>query len=140
MTKEDLNPAEGKQYGNEFLFNHRMAIIFSRIATISPFILFPFLSFYFQNWWLLFGILIANIGGMLSINRIWIILSIIILITYTLIYGFIWNNYVNVYFSHYLFGHITFYFSNYYQKKLEKTKSDIDYQVGKQLNGRFDEK
>ena len=27
MTKEDLNPEEGKKYGNEFLFNHRMAYL-----------------------------------------------------------------------------------------------------------------
>jgi hypothetical protein len=70
MTEENLNLPEGKQYGNEFLSNHRNVIIFSRISTISPLIIFPLLSFYFHDWWFLLGILFSYIGGFFSIKPI----------------------------------------------------------------------
>jgi hypothetical protein len=132
MTKENFNLPEGKQYGNEFLSNHRNAVMFSRISTISPLIIFPSLSFYFHDWWLLLGILFSHIGGFLSIKQLWIIIVLILTISYSLIFGFVSNSYVNIFFLCYTYGHITFSLGRYFENKLEETKSKIKNQVENQ--------
>jgi hypothetical protein len=134
MTKENFNlPPEGKQYGNEFLSNHKNILISNRISTLSPFIIFPVISFCFHDWWLLLGILFSNIGGMLSIANIWIVIALIITIAYSLIFGFVWNSYANIFFLCYTYGHITFSISRYFINKLEETKSKITKQVDRQM-------
>jgi len=123
-----------KQYGNEFLSNHIKAKIFSKISTTSPVIIFPLLSFYFHDWWILLGILFAYAGGLLSIKRIWILIAVSLTIIYSLIFGFALNSYENIYFICYLYGHITFSIGAYFINKYEKTKSDMDSQIEKQVH------
>ncbi len=133
MAKE--SPREWKQYGNEFLSNHNKAMIFSKISTTSPLIIFPLLSLYIHDWWLLFGILFSYLGGLLSeIRRSWILIVIIYIIFYALKFGFMENRYVNIFFLCYLYGHITFSLGTYFIKRFDKTKSDIDNQVQQMLD------
>jgi|ERR1035437_1610058 hypothetical protein len=132
MVKDNLQ--DEKQYGDEFLSNHRRAKFFSKISTISPIIIFPLLSLYFQDWWLLFGILFSYMGGLLSIKSIWLIIIIVLTIVYSLISGFVLNSYINILFLCYLYGHITFSLGNYFLNKFENTKSDIENQGYKMLD------
>jgi len=139
MSKDNFDLQGEKQYGNEFLSSHKNVIIFSRIATTSPFIIFPLLSFYFHDWWLLLGILFSYIGGTLSLKQIWIIIVIVLTIIYSFKFGFIWNSYVNIFFLFYLYGHITFTLSRYFSIKFEKTKSNIKNQLDNQVNQMLDD-
>lgn len=125
MTPTEEPISEGKQYGNEFMSNYYMSTIFTRISTTSPFIIFPLLSLYFHNWYLLFGILFCLIGGFLSINKVWVIIVFVLTILYWVIVGFIWKSYVNVFFLCYLYGHITFYLGKFFIDKFEGTKTKI---------------
>jgi hypothetical protein len=133
MAKE--KPREWKQYGNEFLSNLNKAMIFSKISTTSPIIIFPLLSLYFHNWWFLFGILFSYLGGLLSeIKRIWILIVIIYIIFYALKFSFMENMYVNIFFLCYLYGHIIFSLGTYFIKSFDKTKSKTENQVHQMLD------
>lgn len=131
---EEENLPTGKQYGNEFLSNHRNLVIASRISTTSPVIIFPILALIFHNWWLLLGIPFSYLGGLLSIQVIWLIIASVFTVVYLIINSFILNSYVNIFFLCYAYGHLTFYFGRYYEKKLEKTKTTIKNNLDSQVS------
>jgi hypothetical protein len=133
MLQEDPYPPEGKQFGNEFLKNHSKQILFSKISTISPMIIFPLLSFYFQNWWLLLGILFWNLGGFLSMNNIPLAIALILTISYNAIFGFALTSYVNIFFCCFVLGFIAFTVSSYQMLKFEKTKLKIKEEIDSQF-------
>src|ERR1035437_2489873 len=132
MAEDNLQDL--KQYGDEFVSNYRRAKIFSKISITSPIIIFPLVSLYFQDWWLLLGILFSYIGGELSSKTIWLIIVIVLTIVYSLISGFVLNSYINIFFLCYLYGHIAFSLGNYFLNKFENTKSDIENQGYKMLD------
>jgi hypothetical protein len=115
----------GKQYGNEFLSNHRKVIISSRISTTSPFIIFPILALIFHNWWLLLGIPFSHLGGLLSIRVIWLIIAFTFTFIYLIINRFMLNSYVSIFFLCYAYGHLTFTLGRYFEKKFERTKLNM---------------
>jgi|ERR1035438_4621418 hypothetical protein len=129
MTKENISQPEEHQFGNEFLLAHRNVIISTRISTLSPLIIYPLLSLYFHDWLLLLGIVFSHLGGLLSIKKIWIIVAMVITISNSLIYGFIFDSYVNIFFLCYTYGHITFSIGRFYLKKFEDTKVKIQKQI-----------
>ena len=133
MPTENFNLSEGKQYGNEFLSNRRNAIISSRISTMSPLIIFPLMSYYFHDWWLLLGIVFSMVGGFFSIKPIWIIIALVLTISYSLKFGFVWNSYANIFFLCYTYGHITFSIGRYFDNKFEETKSKMGNQIKNQV-------
>ncbi len=138
MTKENLNSPEDKQYGGyeqEFMFNNYLSMIFNKLSGISPYIIFPILSLYFHNWWLLLGILFSIIGRVLSVKLIWILIALVLTITYSLIFGFVLDSYVNIFFLCYSYGHITSSLDRYFEQKLGITKI----KMGKQANQMFDD-
>ena len=129
MTKENFNLPEGKQYGNEFLSNHKKIMIFTKISTWSPLIIFPLLAFYYGDWWLLLGIFFSSIGAFFSANPLNIIIILVLTISYSLIFGFLLNSYPNIFFLSYAYGHFTYSFVRYFEKKLGETKSKIKNQA-----------
>ncbi len=123
--------AEAKDYGNKFKSYHRNHFVFNRIATISPFIIFPLFALYFHNWWLLLGIVFANLGGILSFFPIFLILAFIIIIIFSIKYGFELNSYLNIMFLFYLYGHITFTLDRHFKAQMEQTKSLMNEEINK---------
>jgi len=123
--------AEAKDYGNKFKSYHRKNVVFKRIATTSPLIIFPLLALYFHNWWLLLGIVFANLGGLLSLIPIFLILAFVITIICSIKYGFVLNSYFNIMFLFYLYGHITFTLGRHFELQIEKTKSLMDEEINK---------
>ena len=137
MTEENSNLPEGKQYGNEFLSNHFKSVIFTRISTTSPIIIFPILSLCFHDWYLLFGILFSYFGGFLSIQKIWIIIVLVLTVLYSLIFGFVLKSYVNIFFLCYLYGHITFSLGRYFMDKVKETKSKMEKEMEIHMNQKY---
>lgn len=134
-NEEEINFAiQGKQNAREFYLNHTYATLFNQIARISPIIIFPLLSLYLNNWWLLFGILITYIGGMLFNKPIFAIIILVIAILYSLKYGFALRNQTIIFFFSYLYGHITVSISKYFLKRVEKTKMKMRDSVDKEMS------
>lgn len=123
--------SETKQYGNEFLNNHSRAVFYSRISTTSPLILIPLLSFFLHDWWILLGIIFCYIGQLLSMSRVWLFVFFILIIVYSITYGFHLKNYINIYFLCFLYGDIAFSLSNLFIKRLDETKLKIEKEVEK---------
>jgi hypothetical protein len=126
--------AETKQYGNEFLNNQTRAVFYSRISTTSPLILIPILSYFLHDWWILLGIIFCYIGQLLSMNRVWIFVFLILTIVYSITYGFHLTNNINIYFLSFLYGDIIFSLSNLFIKRFDESKLKIEKEVEKGLN------
>lgn len=139
MTKEEeINFAiKGKQNARDFYLNRTYSSLFNQIARISPIIIFPLLSLYLNNWWLLLGILITYIGGILFNKPIFAIIILAITIFYSLKYGFAIRNQTIIFFLSYLYGHITVSISKYFLNRWNKTKMQMTDSVDKEMSKLF---
>ena len=136
MTKEEeLNLImQGKRNAKTFYLNHVFETLFNNIARISPIIIFPLLCMLLNNWWLLFGIPITYVGGLLFKRPIFAIFILIIAILYCWKYGFTFQNPTIIFLLSYLYGHITVSISKYFSNCLEKNKLKIEKSVDKEMS------
>ena len=108
---------------DDFLQKHKRLFLLSKIATISPIVLFVLLTVIFQDWRFLFCILFSYYGGILSeFGKYPLLIAITIFILYSMLFGFIWNNYLSLFFFSYLYGHIVFSSGTRFRRKLENKK------------------